>query len=109
MSRRVGSATSESGIVENGGIRWNRFASSFRSKVISTSGFMAEMWNSGCRPMAGPVGSDIPGSSMVENVRVAVELSFAVVTQALACNRLISKHFRFSGRHIRFWKVSDMV
>ncbi len=32
--------------------------------------------------MSGPVGSGTPRSGMVENVRVAVEVSFVVVTQA---------------------------
>jgi len=37
------------------------------------------------------------------NVRVAVEISFVVATQAdVSCNRLISKYFRFSGSHIGF-------
>jgi len=39
MSGNVGSAISESGILENmGGSLWNRITSSFRSNVISTSG-----------------------------------------------------------------------
>jgi len=53
--------------------------------------------------MPGPVDSATPRSGMVENVRVAVEVSFVVAAQAqLSGNRLISKTFRFSGLHIRF-------
>ena len=33
------------------------------------------MCSSGCRPMSSPVGNDMPGSRVVENVRVAVEVS----------------------------------
>ena len=59
---------------------------SFRLIVISTSGFMVDISSSGCRPMSGHVGSVMSELGVVENVGVAVEISFVVVIQAeIAC------------------------
>jgi len=48
-------------------------------KLLSTSGFVTDMWSSGMSMMSGHVGGVIPRSGVVENVRVAVEFSFVVV------------------------------
>lgn len=53
--------------------------------------------------MSGHVSSATSRSGMVENVGVAIEVSFAVFIQAsIASIRLISKYFRFSVHNIRF-------
>jgi len=76
-------AISESDTVENVGWPLKSLASSFRSQVIS----LRVSWPTcefECRPMSGPVGNVIPRSSMVENVKAAVELSLVVVYASLA-------------------------
>ncbi len=57
--------------------RWDRFAIYFRSRDISTSGLL-----SGCRSMSGNVDSVIFKSGMVENVGLAIEVSFVVAIHA---------------------------
>ncbi len=54
-----------------GGSRLNRIDISFRSKVISTCGFVADIVVSRCRPMSDNVGSVIFQSGLVENVASA--------------------------------------
>ncbi len=71
-------------MVENVGVAVGIASSShFVQKLfplpVFTSRFVADMWSSGRRPMSGPVGSAIPRSGMVENVRA---VSFVVVRQA---------------------------
>jgi len=51
-----------------------------------------------------PFDSPISESGVVENVGVAGAISFVVVLQAIIYADF--KHFRFSGRHIGFWKVA---
>ena len=55
-----------------GSSRWNRIASSFRSKAISTSGLVADRQQHFEFPMSGNVGSVICNLDTVENVGVAV-------------------------------------
>ncbi len=66
--------------------RWNRFAISFCSKVISTSGFhfrfRGRHLSFRCWPMSANVGTVIFGSGLIENVGVAVEVSFVVAIHA---------------------------
>ena len=65
-----------------GGSRWNRLSSSFRSNVISTSCFHFRFPLPVPWPMSYYVGSVIPRSGVVKNVRLAVEISFIAATQA---------------------------
>ncbi len=82
---------------------WNRVAVEFRSKFTSTSGLVSAILNSGCRPTSARVDSPISELGVVENLGVAGAISFVVVLQAkISVFTLISKHFRFSGRHIGF-------
>ncbi len=62
--------------------RCNRVAVSFCSKVISTSGLVSDILSSGCRSMWRNVDSAISKSGMVENVGVAIEISFVVAIHA---------------------------
>ncbi len=59
--------------------------------------------------MSRNVGSEISKSGMVENVGVAIEVSFVVVIHAqVSCIYSdISKYFRFSGRHIGFLECAN--
>ena len=106
MSGRVDSAIFESGIVENVGVAVDMasLAISVRSLFplpVSTSGSVADILDFRCPPRSGGVGSAISESDrylvfrmsdtvggaisrsgMVENIGVAVEVSFVVVTQA---------------------------
>ncbi len=56
-----------------GGCRWNRVTIAFRSKIISTSGFVAEILSSGCRPISHMLSSAISKPSMVTNVGKPLE------------------------------------
>ncbi len=63
-----------------GGSRWNRFATCFRSNVISTSGLIDAILHSGCRSMSDNVRSALSKSGVVRNMVETVEISFVVVT-----------------------------
>jgi hypothetical protein len=53
----------------------NHVAISFRSNVISTSGFEGGMLNSSLWPMSGNIGYVVVVSGMVENVWLTVEIT----------------------------------
>jgi hypothetical protein len=68
------------------------FTTSFRLTVISTSGYVADILSSGWRPMSGHVGCVMSDLGLVQNVEVAIEISFVVVMQAeITC---IYAHFK---------------
>ena len=73
MSVRVGSAISESGLVENVGVA-ARTTSKYVSvqKLFQLPVLVAANLNVRCRPMSGHVVSAISESGVVENVAVAV-------------------------------------
>ena len=77
--------------------RWNRFASSFRLKVISTSGFhflfRGRHLSFGCRLMSHNVGSVIFGSGAVANVGVAA----GIASPALSVQKLFPLPVSTSG------------
>jgi len=83
MSGNIGSAISESRILENIWVAFGIASPALsRLNVISTSGSVTTILGFQCRPMSGPIRGAIPWSGMVENVRAAVEVSFVVATQA---------------------------
>ena len=104
MSGRVGSVISKSGMVENVGVAAETASKSISvQKLFLLPVLVAAILNFGCRPMSDHVVRAISGSGVVENVSVADTISFVVVIQAkITCFKLISKYFRFSGRHIGF-------
>ena len=57
---------------DNMGVSWNRGSISHRSKVITTSGSVVAILNSGNRPTSVNVGSARDVSGMASNVQVAV-------------------------------------
>jgi len=91
MSGRVGSAIgliSKSGMVENVGIAFGIASPDLAVQKlfplpVSTYGYVPDILGSRCRPMSCRVDSGISKSSVVENVGVAVEVSFVIVTN---CN-----------------------
>jgi hypothetical protein len=100
MSTNVGQCWQCHICVEHGrkcwGSRWNRFASSYRSTVISTSGFRGLHFE--FRMSANVVqcvGSVISELSMVENVGMAVEIVFVVV--------IFQSVFGFPAAKLDFW------
>ncbi len=60
---------------ENRGRSWNRGAISRRSKVISTSGLVAAIFNFGSGTLSGKVRSDIFMSGMVDNMGIAIGIA----------------------------------
>ena len=76
MSGRVGTATSDSWLVANAlVVDGNRFASSFRSRNVSTSGLLTVILISRFRTMSGNVGSAIPDRGLWKMGKVvAVEM-----------------------------------
>ena len=104
MSGRVASVISKSGMVDNVGVD-----AETASKYISVQTLFllpvlrAAIFNFGYRPMTDHVVGAISGSGVVENVSVADTILFVVEIQAkIPGFKLISKYFRFSGRHIGF-------
>ncbi len=69
MSGNVGSAISESSVVENVGVAAETASKSISvQKLFLLPVLMAAILNFGCRPMSGNAGSHIPESGMVVNV-----------------------------------------
>ncbi len=78
MSGNVGTAISESGIVENVGLEpshWTLSVELLFPLPVSTSDSYAEISGFRCRPMSGCVGRAISKSGTVENVGVAVGIA----------------------------------
>jgi len=78
MSDNVGSAISESGILENVGVAFGIASPALSVQTlfplpVSTSGSVADIWGFQCRPMSGHVGSGISESGVVENVGYPLE------------------------------------
>ena len=80
MSGHAGGAMSESGMIESGDSCWNRITSSFRSRIINSSSFVADIWSSQCRPLSGHFDGALSELSMVENVGVAVGIASPVLS-----------------------------
>ena len=82
-------------MTENMGVEVGIAEHLHRSKVISTSGLVVAILNSGNQPTSGNVGSVRDVSSMAENTEVDVGIE-------APCPFKSYFHFRFSGRHLEF-------
>ncbi len=86
---------------------------SARVIILSTSGFVADILSSRCRPMSDHVDSVMSELGVVENVGVTVEIVFVVAMQygigSLLFIRLFQSIFGFPAAILDLWKVTNIV